>query len=267
MNNFNIPHRELLEIRPGRRIFIQTIGSDSETMIMLIHGAGGRGEQWHYQIAELQKKYFVVIPDLLGHGNSPVPRTGYTFSELAADMEAVYSSYQRRRNVVIGHSYGMAFTLWLAGRFKGEIERAVLIGAAPLRTSSTSSIWNLPNIVLRLLRPMLSKNFAAGAFHPDTDPEFVKKERASSDKNPMWMMKALFNGMRYDGEKNLANLSIPIRIINGEADKFTTVALGQKLAKELPRGEFFEVKQASHLVMMEQPKQVNRLILDFIPIS
>ena len=264
MNKYNNTVSELLEISPGRQISIQTCGPDSETMVLLIHGAGGRGEQWHYQIAELQQKYFVVVPDLLGHGNSPGPRTGYTFSELAADMEAVFSRYRRRRNVVIGHSYGMAFTLWLAGRFKSEIERAVLIGAAPLRTPSTSSIWNLPNIILRLLRPLLSKNFAAGAFHPDTDPEFVNKERASSDKNPMWMMKALFKGMRYDGEKNLANLTMPIRIINGDADKFTTVALGQKLGKELPKGEFFEVKQASHLVMMEQFDQVNRLILEFI---
>ncbi|MFH1851450.1 MAG: alpha/beta hydrolase [Candidatus Neomarinimicrobiota bacterium] len=251
-------------VRPGRELSLQTGGRDGATMVLLIHGAGGRGDQWQYQVAELAEKYFIVVPDLPGHGRSPEPRSGYAFTELAADLEAVFLTYQRRCNIIIGHSYGTAFALWLSGRFGAAVEGTILIGAAPLRPPNGNSIWNLPVWLLRLLRPIFSKNFAVGAFHPDADPEFIRRERAISDRNSMRMMKALFNGMHYDGDHDLSRLTTPFLIINGEADKFTTVAAGQKLAGQLPAAQFVVVPQVAHLVMLEQPRVVNELIGGFI---
>ncbi len=256
--------KSIIEIRPGRHLSISSGGPASDTMLLMIHGAGGRSEQWRNQVEKFIEHHFIVIPDLLGHGNSPVPKTGYSFIELAQDIEAIFQRYKCTKNIVIGHSYGTAFALWLAGHLKNEIDRVVLIGAAPFRSPQINSIWKLPVFVLRFMRPSMSKNFARGAFHPDTDPVFIRHERVISDRNPMGMMKALFNGMVYDGEKDLSRLTLPILIINGEADKFTTVAAGRELAEQLPNGQFVELKGASHLAMMEQPQAVNELIIAFI---
>ncbi|MBC8400244.1 MAG: alpha/beta hydrolase [Candidatus Marinimicrobia bacterium] len=255
--------RQIIEIRPGRNLSIRTGGNESKAMLMMIHGAGGRGAQWHNQVEKFIDHYFIVVPDLMGHGDSPVPKAGYSFIELAQDMEAIFQHYKCTKNIVVGHSYGTAFALWLAGQLKNEIDQLVLIGATPFRSPQINSIWKLPVFVLRLIRPIMSKNFARGAFHPDTDPVFIRRERVISDRNPIRMMKALFNGMVYDGEKDLSRLTLPILIINGEADKFTTVAAGRELAEHLPNGQFVELKGASHLAMMEQPQAVNDLITAF----
>ncbi len=231
---------------------------------MLIHGAGGRGNQWHNQVAAFRDHHLIVVPDLLGHGQSPVPKSGYSFQELADDLVAVFQRYNCRHNIVIGHSYGIAFTLWLAGRFTDQIDKIVLIGATPFRKPDTNTVWNLPVFILRMLRPLMSKSFAAGAFHPDADPAFISRERAISDQNSMRIMKKLFLGMKYDGDKDLSQLNTPTLIINGAADKLTTVAAGRELAGQLPQTEFVELNGASHLAMMEKPVEVNALVKNFI---
>ena len=256
--------RNTVEISSGRQLSIQTGGNQSDSMLMLIHGAGGRGDQWHNQAAAFQDRHLIIVPDLLGHGKSPIPKSGYSFQALANDMAVVFQRYRCRHNILIGHSYGIAFTLWLAGRFTDQVDKIILIGAAPFRKLESNTVWNLPVFILWLMRPLMSRSFVTSAFHPTADPAFVRRERAISDQNSMIMMKKLFQGMQYDGDKDLSQVTVPTLIINGEADKLTTVTAGRELAGHLPRAEFVELKGASHLAMMEKPVEVNTLIENFI---
>ena len=79
------------------------------TVLFFLHGVGGCGEVWHHQIDYFCRAGFeMVIPDMLGHGFSRAPRqtSAYTFEELADDMLSVFDRYAKKRNVLIGHSYG-----------------------------------------------------------------------------------------------------------------------------------------------------------------
>lgn len=255
--------RQEIEVRAGRVLSVQTGGAESNSMLFFIHGAGGRGDQWEAQVKEFKDRHFIVVPDLLGHGKSPVPRDGYRFEELAADLKALSQYFRKKRNIVIGHSYGTAFALWLAAQKAEAVERVVLIGAANFRESK-AGIWNLPVPILNLLQPRFSKGFARGAFHPDTNPEFVQREQEISDRNPMAMMQALFKGMQFPEGYNLTKVSCPVLIINGVADKLTPVESAKELCNQLPDCRMEVVEKASHLVMMEQSKEVSRLVGEFI---
>ena len=79
------------------------------TVLFFLHGVGGCGEVWHHQIDYFQRAGFeMVVPDMLGHGFSRAPRQtlAYTFEELAEDMLSVFDRYAKKRNILIGHSYG-----------------------------------------------------------------------------------------------------------------------------------------------------------------
>lgn len=256
--------RQVFHIRTQRFLSVQTGGNPDGDLILMIHGAGGRGDQWRCQAPVLAEDYSLVVPDLLGHGNSAIPDRGYTFPELAADIDEVFLRYRTGRNIVFGHSYGAALALWLAGKYPGLITKLVLIGAAPFRPQRNYSIWLLPAAVLEFLRPLMSRKFAAGAFHPDTDPEFIRRERALSDNNPMPMMRALFRGMSLDGAEDLSRVAAETLIINGAGDRFTPPPPGRELAQSLSRATFLEIPRGSHMVMMERPQEVNRHILEFL---
>lgn len=84
-------------------------GTHSDVVLFFIHGVGGSLDIWKEQLDFFTKLgYEVVAPDLAGHGCSSAPQiaAAYTFYALAEDMRAVFKRYAKKRNILIGHSYG-----------------------------------------------------------------------------------------------------------------------------------------------------------------
>lgn len=111
---------------------------------------------------------------------------------------------------------------------------------------------------------MFSNYFADKAFHSDTDPDLVHSERSISDQNPMFMMKELIKGMKDIPIMDLKKIHIPVLIIQGESDGLTSLSGAKELNELLVNSELLIVKNASHLVMIEKPDEINNLISEFI---
>lgn len=88
----------------------QTVNSATrDIVIFFIHGVGGSSDIWCAQMKYFSSKgYEIVAPDLIGHGFSYTVRDAkaYHFREIAADIEELFDRYCKRKNVLIGHSYG-----------------------------------------------------------------------------------------------------------------------------------------------------------------
>ena len=81
----------------------------SSPLLFFIHGVGGSSDVWQAQMRCFAKEgYEIVAPDLIGHGLSCTPKDGksYHFLEIAADIEEIFDKYCKKKNIVIGHSYG-----------------------------------------------------------------------------------------------------------------------------------------------------------------
>jgi abhydrolase domain-containing protein 8 len=255
---------EMREVREGRRLALYSFSSNSDTHLFFIHGAGGRADQWINQIDHFKDKYQITTFDLLGHGRSSKPKNGYEFNSLLADVVTVFEHHKGHKNIVIGHSYGVALALHLAVLKPDDIQKLVLIGANSPRSLPGSGIWKLPAFILEWMRPIFSNGFVKGALHPETNQDFIKKEQSISDKNPMYMMKQLINGMEEIPDLDIGKIKIPTLVINGEADGLTPISGAKELTMLLPNAEMIVVEKASHLVMMEQPEIVNEIISNFI---
>lgn len=84
-------------------------GAHGDVVLFFIHGVGGSLDIWKEQLEFFSELgYEVVAPDLAGHGCSSAPpvAAAYTFYALAEDMRAVFKRYAKKRNILIGHSYG-----------------------------------------------------------------------------------------------------------------------------------------------------------------
>ena len=82
-----------------------------------LHGFTGSGRVFKRNVAGLSQSYYVLVPDLRGHGDSAKPRSGYHVSRLAMDL-ANFIEHMRlgeygkgKQIAAIGTSLGAAI-LW-----------------------------------------------------------------------------------------------------------------------------------------------------------
>jgi len=97
--------------------------------LLLIHGIGDSSETWLKAIPELARRYTVIAPDLLGHGESAKPRADYAIAAYACGMRDLLSVLDVDRVTVVGHSLGGGIAMQFAYQFPDRCERLVLVGS------------------------------------------------------------------------------------------------------------------------------------------
>lgn len=93
----------------SKRVISSCKGTHSDVALFFVHGVGGSLDIWSSQLDFFSRLgYEVIAPDLAGHGASTAPQiaAAYTFYALAEDLRAIFKRYSRKRNILIGHSYG-----------------------------------------------------------------------------------------------------------------------------------------------------------------
>ncbi|MGK2866378.1 MAG: alpha/beta fold hydrolase [Mycobacterium sp.] len=97
--------------------------------ILLIHGIGDNSTTWHTVQTMLARRFTVIAPDLLGHGQSDKPRADYSVAAYANGMRDLLSVLDIERVTVVGHSLGGGVAMQFAYQFPQLVDRMVLVGA------------------------------------------------------------------------------------------------------------------------------------------
>lgn len=261
------------QIRPGRSIHLAIHENpDSHSVAFLIHGLGGRGDQWREQMECLKKYYTLVIPDLLGHGGSEKPRPNksnpYSFDELDQDLQMVFNRYSREKNIVIGHSYGGALATSLALDHQDKISKFILLSPTPCQPNlSMPLLYRLPASLMGWFRPLMERQFERLAFTENANPQLIATEYKANQNNPMYVIKWIVNGMQKIPEIDLSMLNIPALIIIGEQDKLVPPSAQREFYQRLPDHEFSSIQDGSHMALLEEPLVVNQAIRKFLRIE
>ena len=99
--------------------------------ILLLHGFGAAIDWWDEIAPALAADHRVVRLDLIGHGGTEAPRTGYTIVRQAELASAILDKLGVERVTVIAHSMGGEVAAALADMKPGRIERMILIDSPP----------------------------------------------------------------------------------------------------------------------------------------
>jgi pimeloyl-ACP methyl ester carboxylesterase len=77
-------------------------------VLVLLHGIASDGEFWQPLVKLLPDDQFtIIVPDLLGHGESPKPHfIGYTTGDQARSVVRLLRQQRARSYVLVGHSMG-----------------------------------------------------------------------------------------------------------------------------------------------------------------
>mmetsp|Transcript_2928 Transcript_2928/g.4407 ORF Transcript_2928/g.4407 Transcript_2928/m.4407 type:complete len:292 (+) Transcript_2928:86-961(+) len=282
----------LVEIRPGRRIYVDVQGGADDSscpVVIMIHGSCAHSGQWDAQVNFLLQQHDddtaprIVRYDYFGCGQSRKPKENaskiYSASEHYADLLAVYERYCNTslKVWVIGHSFGCVMALRLAAEKKDHVCKLVLTSPPGLDFGQIlPRIFSLPVFLLGWMQPLLTSGFIASAFHPNTAknfPELIKSERAISNANPPFMFKAFYQSMvkYYNTEAKeeawsiwFQTVHVHVLVILGEDDKIITVEKSQQIVERLKSSQLKIVPNASHQVIQEQPDAVNEFLATYL---
>src|SRR4051794_24883857 len=97
--------------------------------LLLLHGLGCTHRTWLPVLDSLARRYTVIAPDLLGHGESDKPRADYSVGGFANGMRDLLTVLGVDRATVVGHSFGGGRGSRVAYRLPARTQRRARVGA------------------------------------------------------------------------------------------------------------------------------------------
>ncbi|MHC5082638.1 MAG: alpha/beta fold hydrolase [Planctomycetota bacterium] len=233
-----------------------------EPVLVFVHGWSCSQEYWMDQVAHFAKTHQVVTIDLAGHGLSGRSRADYTIESFGKDIAGVVQTLDLDQVILIGHSMGGPVIAEAALQSPDRV--ICLVGADTFHDIEMG--YQSPE--LEKLAGWIesdfenqSQVFVRQMFPPTADPELVGWVAADmSSADPEIAMNVFRNLGKYDLKCAAGKLDIPIYSINADLWP-TNQKANQKCTKT------FKLKLMpgmGHFVMLEDPKQFNRLLEEVI---
>jgi pimeloyl-ACP methyl ester carboxylesterase len=243
--------------------------------IVLIHCFTCAINYWDGMIPRLARTHRVIAIDLLGHGGSEKPSSGYSVPDQANVIAEALAKLGVRDAEVVGHSLGGPVAIALAEQSPRLVDRLVtidsipdtsygdvgFIGELPFKPVIGQALWRIkPDFSIR---DGLGVAFAPGFPVPDAFVEDVKR-----------MTYSAYTGSHdafddYTGEKSLperaATIGKPLLAIMGAEEQIASDPSESLAAYRAayPAAQTKLIAGAGHSPNVEKPAQTAALVLGF----
>jgi pimeloyl-ACP methyl ester carboxylesterase len=125
-------------------------------LLVLVHGITNSSASWEPVLATLARRFTVIAPDLLGHGDSAKPRGDYSLGANASLLRDVMLALGHERATIVGHSLGGGIAMQMAYQFPERVERLVLVSSGGLGRQVTPLLRAVALPGAELVLPLLA---------------------------------------------------------------------------------------------------------------
>jgi non-heme chloroperoxidase len=252
------------------------------TPVVLIHGFPLSGAAWEKEVAVMLKAgYRTITYDRRGFGKSSQPTTGYEYDTFASDLNTLMTQLDLRDVTLVGHSMGSGeVTRYLGAYGADRVRQAVVVAPIPpfllkspdnpegaidrgavdgfvqairadrfaYLTSFFQAFYNLDvTLGKSVSEEVVRANFAVAA---------GAGAEATAACPPTWLT---------DFRKDLPRISVPLLIIQGDADRILPFpATGKRLHEAVAGSRLVVVAGGPHGIPWTHAKEINRALLDFL---
>jgi pimeloyl-ACP methyl ester carboxylesterase len=244
-------------------IYYETDGAGDP--VVFVGDAGYGAWQWGWQHAAVAGPYEAVVYDQRGAGRSDTPPGPYAVADLLADLRAVCDAAGASRPHLVGAGLGGLVALAAALADDPSPRTLTLVGtAASGAAADPRTCYADPadaDALADSLAGALSTAFRER--HPDV-VDRIAAWRADEDAAPDAFAAQVAAVEGFDRRDALHEVTAPALVVHGTADAAWPVAGGRALAEGLPRGEFYGLDGAGHLVGVERSRPVNDRLRSFL---
>lgn len=244
--------------------------------LVLVHEGLADSHMYDDQFAALAQRYRVVRYDLHGFGRSGTPTGPYAHHE---DLRALLDHLGIERTAVLGMSMGGGIAVEFALTYPARAGALLLLACG----FGGNSLAAMDAETVALAAPIRDA-FQAGDFAraielsvrlwvdgtqrgPDeVDPTVRERFRALYTDV---LRRSREGGRQADpldppAYTKLAEIAAPTLVVVGSGDVPAVLDLADLLARTIPGAHKVVLPRVAHLLNMERPAEVNRLILDFL---
>ena len=273
----------------GRRVHYLDVGTGDRVFI-LIHGMGGRWQNWLENIPGLAEHGRVVVLDLPGFGHSQPPEGRVTlegFADIAAEL---VRSLGIGRAVFVGHSLGGQVALRVGSRHPDLADAVVSVGGAVYQFVDMLAMRGV--LRLTVTRPreaaaIVAEILTAGLRSPGwmrrcvasssllrrvfLAPYVLHPAALPADAAALIIDGAGASGVyptaravaRSNLRVGIQKATCPILSLAADSDRIAPLRDTYTLQREFPHAHTVVLEGCGHMLMLERPQAFNAELLSF----
>ena len=276
---------------PGRKIKVNGVNyhvaelGRGDKVVVMLHGMPDTSGVWRHQARALAEAgYRVVVPDMLGYGETdkPVETARYAGENILADMVALLDALAISRTDVVGHDWG-AYASWeLAINFPQRFRRHVALSVGhpdtmftPHSVEDVKASWYM----------YLNTQDDAAELYAANDGEWFRKVmiRSHPEVDEVWSRmkdpRALRAMLNWDRANPMASLylavakeklarrqcAVPTLGIWSAGDTYLWESQMKESGKSMAAPwRYARLDAGSHWMQLDHPREVSALILDWL---
>ncbi len=248
--------------------------------IVLLHCYTCSGRWWDAMVPLLSEHHRVVTFDLIGHGGSEKPSSGYEIGSQSAAAAAAMNELGVRQATVVGHSMGGLVATSLAEQSSDLVDRVVLIG-----TPAESGDGSLPFLAKLSRAPVIGeavwrvklgsmvKSSYADAFAPGADVSdmFDDPDQVVDDLGDMTYKSYKESHTAADEfldggsvPSRLRSTGVPVLAIDGTEDQILDADEVLADMQTIPGARIVPIEGAGHSPNVEVPEETADAVLPFV---
>jgi pimeloyl-ACP methyl ester carboxylesterase len=222
--------------------------------LVLLHGFSSSGQAWRPVLAEFERNYQVIVPDLRGHGRSTNPSGEFTHRQSARDVFALLDTLGIQRFRAMGISTGGMTLLHMATTQPARVDAMALIGATTY----------FPAQAREIMRKSTPDNI---------NEEQLKRMRQvhARGEEQIRMLRRQFHNFKDSHDDMaftpplLATITARTLVVHGDRDQFFPVSIPVQMYESIPNSALWIIPNGGHVPIFgaNQPEFL-RISLQFM---
>ena len=251
-------------------------GSPDKPLLLLLHGTGGHAEAYSRNFAAHGQHFWTVAVDLIGHGWSDKPASGYEIPDYGRHVLAILQALGREKAHISGESLGGWVAAWVALNHPDRVARLVL---------NTSGGWTAhPEVMERIKRLSMEAVRDPSPERIRSRLEFLMHDISKVNDDLVETRRAIYAQPGYAevmeqvlclqemdirrrnmfSDEDTRKIESPALVLWTSHDPTASPEEGKRIAELLPDSHYVVMNGCGHWPQFEDAEKFNQLHLDFL---
>lgn len=226
--------------------------------VVFIHGAGGNNLLWNRTLRYLSGESTAMAVNLPGHPAGAITCT--TVGEYVESIHQFIAEGGLRSPSVCGHSMGGAIALTLAILHPEDVGGLILVSTGAKLGVDKNLIASLSDNPMRAIESMITPwSFSS------IDLGMGREARtALSVSNLPVFLNDYLACQGFDVRNEIGSIRARTLVVCGDKDRMTPPKWSHYLKANIPQSELYFVKDSGHMIPLEKPEPLARIIQGFL---